>query len=84
MLTSIFLAMSQINGTLQKNSIGSLIAKMTKYKVFGDESFLKKLFSYQNRKFSLDVGEAEYQIMLEKQNKLILCQVDLAKMDINF
>ena len=57
---------------------------MTKYKVFGDESFLKKLFSYQNRKFSLDVGEAEYQIGLEKQNKLILCQVDLAKMDISF
>ena len=42
------------------------------------------LFNYENRKFTLKVGEHKFKIPLEKQNKMILLQLDLAKLDIKF
>jgi hypothetical protein len=57
MLISIFIAVSLINHTLDKLSIDQLIIKMSKHKIFGDESFLKELFGFKNRQFSLSVGE---------------------------
>lgn len=57
MLISIFIAVSLINHTLDKLSIDQLIIKMSKHKIFGGESFLKELFGFKNRQFSLSVGE---------------------------
>jgi len=45
---------------------------------------LKKLFGFQNRCFTLTVGDLTYKIPFEKQNKMVLCQLDLAKLDIKF
>lgn len=84
MLISIFLSVSVLNGTLSNYSLEGLIKKMAKYSVFGDEAFLKKMFGFKNRQFSLEVGDEEFHIDLEKNNKLVLCQLDLAKMDIKY
>jgi hypothetical protein len=42
------------------------------------------LFEFENRQFTLKVGDQSYKIPLEKQNKMVLCQLDLAKQDTNF
>ena len=84
MLVSIFLSVSVINGTLNNYSLDDLIKKLATYGIFGDETFLKKLFGFKNRQFSLEVGDEEFKIDLEKNNKLVLCQLDLAKMDIKY
>jgi hypothetical protein len=84
LLLSIFLSVSLINNTFQQLTISQLIAKLEAHKIFGDRQLLEALFGFENRKFSLNVGGHTYKIPLEKQTKLILCQVDLAKMDINF
>ena len=43
-----------------------------------------RLFEFENRQFTLRVGEQVYKIPLERQNKMVLCQLDLAKQDIHF
>jgi hypothetical protein len=43
-----------------------------------------RLFEFENRQFTLKVGAQSYKIPLEKQNKMVLCQLDLAKQDTNF
>ena len=84
MLISIFLGISLINNNLQNLSIEALIDKMTKHTIFGSRRFLEELFCYENRKFNLTVGTEKFEVPLEKQNKLVFCQVDLAKLDIKF
>ena len=40
------------------------------------------MFSYENRLFTLRVGEDSYKVPLEKDSKMVLCQLDLAKQDL--
>lgn len=57
MLISIFIGVCLINGILSKMNMEQLIVKMSKYKIFGEEDFLRGLFGFKNREFSLSVGE---------------------------
>lgn len=48
-----------------------------------DQMFLEKeFFDYENREFSLMVGETMYKVPLNKNIKLLFCRLDLAHCDI--
>lgn len=84
MLVNIFLGVSLLNGTLGKCSNEELIRRMAKHGIFGNEAFLRKLFGFSNRQFSLEVGGEDFKVALEKNNKLVLCQLDLARLDVKY
>ncbi len=84
MLATIFLGAALVNGRLPQLSLPELRGVMGKAGIFGDEEFIRQLFRYENRMFSLKVGEEHYSVPLEKENKMVLCQLDLAKQDIRF
>ena len=64
MLLSLFIGVSLINNTLKDLTVEQLIKKLVRYKVFGNESFLRKIFKFQNRQFSLEVGGQEFKVGL--------------------
>lgn len=82
LLSSIFLGVSLINGLLNDASTEEIITTMSEAGIFGDKSLIKQLFSYKNRMFTLKVGEDSYDIELERDQKMVFCQLDLAKQDI--
>lgn len=84
MFISFFIGMALINGNLSQFSVDELIERMAATKVMGDSIFLEKLFSYKNRKFDLCVGDTQYLVDFEPKYKLVLCQLDLAKQDVEF